>query len=421
MTTIAATATEPLDRFDLDYRGPEVKCSDVNGVPATWEREGAWELVVTPPSPLPAGAPFEVRVAYGGRMNEVRDPFPIGWLPTHDGAWVANATTGASAWFPCNDHPSDKATMQTTITVPKGTEAIGNGELTARRTKGGKTTFEWTASEPIATYLATITTGEFRIERGRVAGPPYYAGFDVKPIESSKNGSPISSRQIREFRRRQGGILRAFERAFGPYPFASTGGIVDDPESTRVFYALETQSRPIYHNTVPVPGAAGARDGASVVGRQCLALELARHLAQRGLRRVVELVLHGWPARTRPALDAEERARCAARPRSGANPIFPSQWLTPTAEPEPDNLFDFAAVYARGALTLQALAERIGGRPMLGVLRAWAKSRRHGNGTTADFIALAEGRSGKDLGQFFDAWLHGPRRPPDRYIPTGTG
>lgn len=35
----------------------------------------------------------------------------------------------ASAWFPVNDHPADKASYTIKVTVPEGLEAVSNGRL----------------------------------------------------------------------------------------------------------------------------------------------------------------------------------------------------------------------------------------------------------------------------------------------------
>ena len=79
------------------------------------------------------------------------------------------------------------------------------------------------------------------------------------------------------------------------------------------------------------------------------------------------------------------------------------------APPSPD-LFA-SPVYTRGALTLEALQQRIGDRKMTMLLRRWAAVHRGGGVSTADFIALAERVSGANLGPFFHAWLYVPGRP----------
>jgi aminopeptidase N len=68
-------------------------------------------------------------------------------------------------------------------------------------------------------------------------------------------------------------------------------------------------------------------------------------------------------------------------------------------------------IYNRGAMTLEALREKIGDPTFFQVLRDWATQHRYGNVTTAQFIDLAEQLSGMDLGQFFDVWLYQPAKP----------
>jgi aminopeptidase N len=62
-------------------------------------------------------------------------------------------------------------------------------------------------------------------------------------------------------------------------------------------------------------------------------------------------------------------------------------------------------------MTLQALREKIGTKPMLRTLRRWASVNRHATGDTGQFIALAEEVSGADLGPFFQRWLFQKGKP----------
>ncbi len=64
-------------------------------------------------------------------------------------------------------------------------------------------------------------------------------------------------------------------------------------------------------------------------------------------------------------------------------------------------------------MTLAALRNRIGSATFAQLLRRWTTLHRYGHGTTAEFEALAEKRSGQDLTAFFDAWVRQPGRPAD--------
>jgi aminopeptidase N len=86
-------------------------------------------------------------------------------------------------------------------------------------------------------------------------------------------------------------------------------------------------------------------------------------------------------------------------------------WNPPPGNPgSAANLFD-GTIYDRGGMTLQALRERIGEAAFSRTLRAWTQQNKFGNVTTAQFIALAERQSGRDLDHFFDVWLYQPGKP----------
>ena len=64
------------------------------------------------------------------------------------------------------------------------------------------------------------------------------------------------------------------------------------------------------------------------------------------------------------------------------------------------------STYQRGALTLQALRERVGEEDFAAILAGWAKRYRFATATTADFIELSEDVSGEQLDALFDDWLY---------------
>src|SRR5215218_3916387 len=178
--TITATATQALDRFDLDLRGFEVSRVDVNGVAATFARDGQ-ELQITPRGRLAATRTFTVRVDYAGTPEVITDPDNSieGWVPTDDGAFVVGEPQGSPGWYPANDNPRDKATYDFAITVPAGITVMANGVLASRTTAGGRTTWVWRNTSPMAPYLATATLGRFDLTQYRLpSGIPSYVAVD---------------------------------------------------------------------------------------------------------------------------------------------------------------------------------------------------------------------------------------------------
>ena len=79
-------------------------------------------------------------------------------------------------------------------------------------------------------------------------------------------------------------------------------------------------------------------------------------------------------------------------------------WALPIGDPGPDGFFAFE-VYARGALTLEALRQEVGDHDFFAILEGWATSQAGGTGTTQEFVDLAEDISKEELSSLFEAWL----------------
>ncbi|MFF0878010.1 gluzincin family metallopeptidase [Micromonospora aurantiaca (nom. illeg.)] len=125
-TTILATATKDLSRFNLDF-ALDVESVRVNGWVAGFARAGDHELVITPARPLTKGQQLTVVVRYAGVPSQTTVYGYTAWTRTADGALAVNEPESAWWWYPSNDHPKDKATWDVSVSVPTGVEVISNG------------------------------------------------------------------------------------------------------------------------------------------------------------------------------------------------------------------------------------------------------------------------------------------------------
>jgi aminopeptidase N len=394
---MTATATQALSGFSLDLRGLRVRSVLVDGLPAVFRRERQ-ELMVTPATPLPRGRSFTTVVRYSGRPGPLSGPMlgTYGWIPTQDGILTLSEPDGTPTWMPVNDHPRDKATYTFRVTVPNWLQVIANGEPRPPVRGAATTTYTWVERSPMASYLAMIAIGRFRTLRGRAGSLPVITAVD-----------PQYAGAAGKLHRTTIAVLNWQRSLFGRYPFATGGGVIDDPD---VGYALETQERPVYAGFVP--------DTDFIV----------HELAHQWFGNSVSLT--AWPdiwlnegfATYAEWLWQEHRtAKAKKGRRDTAKKIFTRYYRQPAdspifqpppGQPGRRDLFGFS-VYIRGAMCLQALRQRIGDRAFFRTLRAWIAERRHGNGRTADFVALAERQSGRQLDRLFHAWLYAKGKPRD--------
>jgi aminopeptidase N len=390
MATIRARAKRSLSRFNLDFRHLRVKRVTVNGDRARHSRRGQ-ELKITPRRGLRKGTRFTVRVRYRGHPRPVIDPDGAsdGWIRTDDGAFVASEPQGAPTWFPCNDLLTDKAKFRIRVTVPRGKAAISNGELVKKVVHGRHKTFVWEENAPMATYLATVTTGDFRITRSPVNGIPSLVAIDPRESEAATTMARMPA------------MLRLFASRFAPYPFGQTGGVVDHAPS--VGYALETQTRPIYD------AAPDSRTVAHELAHQwfgdSVSIKRWRQIwLNEGFATWAEWL---WVEHN----GGETTAQAFNRLYSRHGPNDDGFWNPPPGDPGgPGNLFD-GTIYIRGGMTLEALRQEIGTATLYRILGDWAREHAYGNAGTKQFIDLAEADSGQDLDRFFHLWLYRPGKP----------
>jgi aminopeptidase N len=398
-TTILATATQGLTRFNLDFV-LDVASVRVNNRPATFARQGDHELVVTPARTVDQGQAMTVVVQYSGvPSSKVAEGF-TSWTRTPDGALALNEPEIAWWWYPSNDHPSDKATFDVSVSVPDGVEAISNGVMPRQpvRETLGYTRWSWRSLKPQATYLTFLTIGQYDITTDTTEnGQPVYNAYSQLMTPDFADAAKASVERTAE-------ITDWESTVFGPFPFEARGGVVVPPAT--IGFALETQTRPNFssnffrsgsNTSVIVHENAHQWFGDSVSVSQWKNIWL-----NEGFASYAEWL---WSEK-----QGEGTAQEIFDYLYALYPADSTTWTVAPADPGVPELFG-NAVYDRGAMTLHQLRLAVGDDDFFTILRTWAADHRYGNGSTEQFTALAEKISGKDLDALFQAWLYGTSKP----------
>ncbi|GLZ41527.1 M1 family metallopeptidase [Actinokineospora sp. NBRC 105648] len=386
---ITAVAEHALSRFSLDFGDLRANKVTVGGKAVRHAQRGR-KLHITPARPVPAGAEFTVEVRYVGTPKPISSHWgDIGWDYLDDGVIVASQPIGAPSWFPCNDHPSDKATYRIAVTVAAPYQVVVTGVLDSRRSSASTTTWEYRLSQPTPTYLVSVQIG--RYVESSFAGVPMHSAVPAHLV----------SRFAHDFGR-QPRMLVEFARMFGPYPFEQYGVVVVDAELDA---PIEAQSLSIFGSN-HVDGRRGsehlvAHELAHQWFGNSLTVSQWRHIwLNEGFATYAEWL---WSAVSGgESADAHARRawrELAARPQD-----------LRLADPGVRRMFD-DRVYLRGAVALHALRLRLGDSAFFALVRVWTSANRHGTVSTAEFTTLAQRHTTWPLTELFSNWLYEPVLP----------
>jgi aminopeptidase N len=397
VTIKALTTDDDIAQISLDFVGYEIEELSLNGEPTAFTRAER-KLVVEFPEPLPAGEAFTLDVIYRGQPVFETSPYVpfishLGLQFPETGengsVYAVSEPDGARYWFPCNDHPRDKAAFRFQLGVPEGLAGAANGILLESRL-GVPAVFEdgsagdvyiWEHNYPMATYLATVVVGEYeRVEGVSPGGIPlrHYVFPD----------------QVNAFQAQEatiGSMLDWMGELFGAYPFEVFGFAAADGLGA----SLETQTLVI-------------------LDRNAGEYTMAHEVAHMWFGNWVSLDSWGdmwrnegfatyfgtlWSLRSDPTAFDQYMNDLADSYRDYVPPY-------PLNQPPPRALFGRDS-YMRGALLVHELRALMGDEAFFDGLRLYFTRFGGGTATHDQFQSIMEEAGGIDLEDFFEAWFRG--------------
>lgn len=303
---------------------------------------------------------------------------------------------GAKDWWPCKDHPSDKAdSVDIWVTVGSAFKVGSNGKLVAVIDNGnGTKTHRWEERYPISTYLVSLAITNYA---------EFTNWFKYSPTDSM----PVLNYVLPEHFStalaslpKTVDMLRIYSDLFGLYPFINE----------KYGHCEFAWGGGMEHQTMTSLG--GFDEG--LVSHELAHMWFGDMITCANWH---HLWLNEGFATYSTGLYYERRNGQAALSQYVnelmifAKGASGSLYLADTSSPV--NMFNWNRVYAKGATVLHMLRHVLGDSVFFASIRTYAADPRlrFGVATTEDLKQACELVSGKQLGYFFDEWVYGAGYP----------
>jgi len=207
------------NKMQIDLQQPlRVDRIKQNGQNLLYNRYGN-AFFVEMPDGLKKDSLYTVSVYYNGKPKVAENaPWDGGFVWAQDSLgnpWIATANQGlgASVWWPNKDHQTaEPDSMNISITVPKPLVNVSNGRLKNKKVHDERTTYTWQVSNPINNYNVAVNAGNY------VNFSDTYNG-EIGPLDLSYWVLEQDLEKAREQFRQVKPMMQCFEEWFGPYPF----------------------------------------------------------------------------------------------------------------------------------------------------------------------------------------------------------
>jgi aminopeptidase N len=310
--------------------------------------------------------------------------------------WSLSEPYGAKDWWPCKDHPIDKAdSVDIWVTVDGSFKVGSNGKLVAVvNNVDGTKTYKWAERYPITTYLVSVAITNY----AEFTNWFRYTPTDSMPVLNYVLPEHLSSAQTNLPRTID--MLRIYSDKYGLYPFINE----------KYGHSEFGWGGGMEHQTMTSLGG---------FSESLVAHELA-HMWFGDM-----ITCANWPniwlnegfATYSVALYNEAKYGSSSywsymnSQMNSAKNAVGSIYVRDTSNV--GTLFNGALVYAKGATVLHMLRHVLSDSVFFNSVKAYADDPRfkYGVATTENFKQVCETVSGKQLGYFFDEWIYGDKYP----------
>ncbi|MBS4029732.1 MAG: T9SS type A sorting domain-containing protein [Ignavibacteriales bacterium] len=314
--------------------------------------------------------------------------------------WSLSEPYGARDWWPCKDHPADKADSADIIVTCDSAYSVGsNGKLiSVTNNNNGTKTFFWKEWYPITTYLISIAMTNY----AHFSNWFHYSPTDSMEILNYVLPENLSNAQSQLPRTVD--MLSIFSNLFGLYPFVNEkyghadfgwGGAMEHQTMTSTAtYSENTIAHELAHQWF---------------GDMITCKTWSNIWLNEGFATYCEALYREKKYGTSSYWTHINSKMNSAKNASGTIYIYDTTDI--------NTLFNGALVYNKGGVVLHMLRHVLGDSAFFRAMNAYANDSllKYDAATTEEFQTAIENSSGKDLDYFFQQWIYGEKYPKYTY------
>jgi aminopeptidase N len=407
VTTLAVVRDAAITNAVFDLSSPlSVDLAFVDGVKAS-SVSSSTTVSITLPRTYTQGETLTIQLIYSGYPPYTGLGSYTDGTASDNTRWVYTLSEpyGARDWWPCIDHPTDKAdSIDIWITCSENLLAVTNGKLVETVQNNDATkTYKWKHRYPIASYLVSVTIGNFSSFSDWYK---YSAADSMEIVNYVLSTIGSTSPSYRSNAALTVKMMEIFSAMFGQYPFIKekyghaqfgwSGGMEHQTLTSLGSYSFSeaTMAHELVHQWF----------GDMITCRTWRDLWLNEGFAQY-FECVWREKMYGISA---------YRTRIAQRLTNAKNAVG-TVYVQDTANV--NNLFAGSRVYDKGASVLHMLRHVLGDSLFFAAIYAYAhdSTLMYGTAATPHFQYWCEQVSGKDLDWFFTEWIYGEKYPKYTY------
>lgn len=318
------------------------------------------------------------------------------------GAWVAfadNWPNRAHYWFPCIDHPYDKARVSFKITCPETLNVIANGIMIDRMVSSeGKKTVWWYEARDIPTYCMVFGAAKFSVvEAGIPDKIPLYYYLFPQDVEKGKTDFARASE-----------IVNLYTQLIAPFPYEKLALV----QSATRFGGMENSSAIFF----PEKGITGKNQLTATVAHEIAHQWFGDEVTEADWHHLwlsegfatyfgtLFFQWHGDNEQFKQKMRQQKRRIFAYQKEHGPRPIVDESITNLFKLLNPNN-------YSKGSWVLHMLRGLLGDDKFFATCRTYYEKFKGKNALTGDFQKIAEQFYGKPLDWFFKQWVYGSGYP----------